>query len=116
MPAMVASRAGRGQCPPSSGEGASDPAKAPGPPSCPAAAGHDGGPGEGLGDRADPEDRVPVIGGREAMSANPRPEKSTRHPSRITPTASPTAGRRLSTPSTRDWSCDDAIEAMTPPV
>jgi len=51
-----------------------------------------------------PKTASSVIGVREAMSANPWPWKNSRRPLRTTPTARPTAGRRLRIPPTLAFS------------
>ena len=70
--------------------------------------------GEGLGKRADPENGVHGDRRAEAISARPCPEKNSSDPSRTTPTARPTAGRRLRIPRTPDSTSSDPLVAAPP--
>jgi hypothetical protein len=65
--------------------------------------------GEGLGDGADPEDRVLGDGRVRGDVGGPVPGKNSRRPSRTTPTARPTAGQRLRIPLTLALSPSSSI-------
>jgi hypothetical protein len=56
-----------------------------------------------------------VTGVFDAMSASPCPWKKSRDPSRITPTARPTAGHRFRIPLTLERIASSSIVCTTPP-